>query len=119
MDKQPGPDKVQVLFQRRSDQSDSSVFESQLKARVLPAHNKDGLNKFLKISHHLKQIGNYKVQVKVEGQLINISSASHDWVTVTSDLCVSNAATGSNDIYLCPNTDICTSSYFNCARVND
>ena len=34
-------------------------------------------------------------------------------------LCVSNAASGSSDIYLCPTTSICTSNYFNCDRIDD
>ena len=34
-------------------------------------------------------------------------------------MCVANASTGSNKVFLCPNTTICTSDYFNCDRIDD
>lgn len=37
---------------------------------------------------------------------------------VAADLCVANAANDSDEIYLCPETSVCTSNYFNCPLID-
>jgi hypothetical protein len=55
------------------------------------------------------------VSISVNNKIVSQKQS----LTVASDLCVANAAAGSNKIFLCPNTSICTSDYFNCNRIDD
>ena len=88
--------------------------EESAKSYALPVNQtQQGL---LKASSRIHQPGNYKISLLVGAKR---SIVSHAVTVEQTTNCVANFKDGSSDIYLCPNTNICTSSYFNCARLDD
>lgn len=69
----------------------------------------------MQASQTLTSLGQYLISVVVNDQIVSQEYT----VTVAADLCVANAAGDSEDIYLCPETSVCTSDYFNCPLIDE